>query len=82
MTVLGLTLFAGRLEGRGFLIFWAVCWLLAFLALATALVDMDVMSARAREEHRQLAKETAADIDASSRRGQSDATTGSTAKRP
>ena len=82
MTILGLTLLAGRLEGRRFLAFWATCWLLALLALVTAVVDMAVMSARGREERRQLANDIAADIAAASRGGQADTTTGSTAERP
>lgn len=76
MTVLGLTLLEPRLRGFGFIVYWLVCAALAVLALVTAALDLAVIRARGRAEREQLARESAAQIEAAMR----EAPTGKTGK--
>lgn len=62
MVVLGFTVLATRLAGLAFLAYWLACAALTVLALGTALLDLLIVNARAREERKALAQEAAAKI--------------------
>jgi hypothetical protein len=59
LVVLGLTVLATRLSGLVFILYWLACAVLAVLALGTALLDLIIVNARAREERKVLAHEAA-----------------------
>lgn len=78
MTLLGLTALGSRLDGLGFIAYWLACAGLAVLALATAVLDLMIVNARGREERKQLARQTAAEIQAAVRARESGSSDGST----
>ena len=57
MILAGETVLRNRLGAGSFLIFWLVCFLFTFLALAVAFLDLSVTRRRAREQQRALLEE-------------------------
>jgi hypothetical protein len=72
LVAVGFSDFGGRLTGLKFLLYWLACAGLAVLALLTAVLDLLIVNARGRAERRELARRTAAEIEAALQR--SDAT--------
>lgn len=62
MLIWGQTVLKPHLEGIGFLIYWAVCFLFTFGAIGIALVDMRAVRHRVRAEQEDLIKRTLANL--------------------
>src|SRR5262249_17782352 len=63
MLALGQFVLPGRLGASGFLIYWLICFVLTVMAAFTALVDLKAVGLLARNEQRELLKETLHDIE-------------------
>jgi len=63
MLIWGQTVLKPHLEGVGFLIYWAVCFLFTFGAIGIALVDMRAVRQRVRSEQEALIRRTLADLE-------------------
>lgn len=62
MLVWGQTVFRSRLDGMAYLIYWAICFLLTFLALLTAMLDILLVRRRSREDRKELLRKTVVDL--------------------
>lgn len=62
MLIWGQTVFKPHLDGIGFLIYWAVCFLFTFAAIGIALVDMRAVRQRVRAEQEALIRQTLANL--------------------
>jgi hypothetical protein len=56
MLVWGQTFLKGRLEGAGYILYWSICFLFTFLAIATALLDILLVRRQTRIERSELLK--------------------------
>jgi len=56
LLIWGQTVLKTRLEGAGFLLYWATCFLFTLLAIATALLDILLVRRQSRLERRELLK--------------------------
>ena len=63
MLIWGQTVLKPHLDGFGFLIYWAVCFLFTFGAIGIALLDMRAVRQRLRAEHESLIKRTLANLE-------------------
>ena len=63
MLIWGQTVLKPHLDGIGFLIYWALCFLFTFAAIGIALVDMRVVRQRVRAEHEALIRKTLANLE-------------------
>lgn len=62
LLVCGLTVFAPRLEGVRFILYWLACYCLTSLALLVAFFDAWLVRARARRDEEQLVRQTFGDV--------------------
>ncbi|GEM_PF-1551416 len=62
MVVWGQTALKPALQGLEFILYWAVCMCLTFLALMTALLDLWIVRRRGREQKKKLVRDTLLDI--------------------
>ncbi len=62
MLVWGQTALKPTLQGLSFILYWAVCMCLTFLALMTALLDLWIVRRRGREQEKQLLNDTLRNI--------------------
>ncbi len=58
MLIWGLTVLRPHLSGRGFVIYWTLCFLFTGLSLLTAVVDLFAVRREARAERRALLQRT------------------------
>ena len=63
MLIWGQTVLKPHLEGIGFLLYWAVCFLFTFGAIGIALVDMRAVRQRVRAEQEDLIRRTIANLE-------------------
>src|SRR5258705_4461520 len=63
MLIWGQTVLKPHLDGIGFLIYWAVCFLFTFAAIGIALVDMRAVRQRVRAEQEALIRRTLANLE-------------------
>ena len=63
MLVLGLTVWAKRLTGFGFLVYWTVCFCLTAVAAGLALLDVMAIRRQSREAQRALIEEALGELD-------------------
>ncbi len=56
MLVWGQTFLKSRLAGSGYILYWSICFLFTFLAIATALLDILLTRRQTRIERRELLK--------------------------
>lgn len=77
MLVWGQTFLQSRLEGAGYILYWSICFLFTFLAIATALLDILLVRRQTRRERRELLKKAFVEKQASERnRGNNPETSG------
>ena len=69
MLTWGIIVFGSRLQGYGFLAYWAVCFLFTIAALFIALLDMRAVRRRIRDEQQVLLHSTLAEIEKSGKNG-------------
>ena len=84
MLIWGQTVLKPLLEGVGFLLYWAGCFLFTFAAIGIALLDMRAVRQRVRAEQESLIRQTLAKLeraDASSP-AEGEATRGTSASKP
>jgi len=58
MLIAGQTVLKGRLQEVGFLIYWVVCFGFTCLAIITAFLDLRALGLQARQQQRDLLKNT------------------------
>src|SRR5262249_2966848 len=63
MLIWGQTVLKPHLDGFGFLIYWAVCFLFTFAAIGIALLDMRAVRQRLRAEQESLIRKTLANLE-------------------
>ena|SRR6266487_1039727 len=63
MLIWGQTVLKPHLEGLGFLVYWAGCFLFTFAAIGIALLDMRAVRQRVRAEQESLIRRTLANLD-------------------
>ena len=63
MLVAGQTVFEPILFGRRFLVYWLVCFLFTFFAILTAFSEWLAVRLQAREEQRNLLKQTLTEVE-------------------
>jgi len=80
----GQTVLKPHLEGIGFLIYWAGCFLFTFGAIGIALVDMRAVRQRVRAEQEALIRRTLANIESPDKSSmpQGEATEGTSDSKP
>ena len=61
MLVLGQTVFAQKLKGLHYAVYWLTCFLFTGLAAITALIDVAMLRRQLRDEQRELIASTLAD---------------------
>ncbi len=57
MVIAGSTVWADRLQGSSFLIYWLICALLTILTLIIAMLDLLLIRRRSREQHKELIRD-------------------------
>lgn len=62
MLVWGQTVLKSRLEGVAYLVYWTICFLLTFLAMFTALLDIMLVRRKSRRDRRDLLQKTIVDL--------------------
>ena len=62
MVILGETVLRSSLEGFGFLIYWLICFLFTFAAMAIALSDLKSVRRQSREEKLKLLRKTLGEL--------------------
>lgn len=62
MLILGETVLKHSLGKMGFLIYWTVCFIVTFLAIVFAFLDVAGVQRRAREQQRELLEKTIEEI--------------------
>jgi len=63
MLVWGQTVLKPKLDGVGYVLYWTVCFLLTFLALVTALLDIWCVRRKQRKEHLNLLEKTFTELE-------------------
>ena len=63
MLIWGQTVLKPLLEGIGFLLYWAGCFLFTFAAIGIALLDMRAVRQRVRAEQESLIRQTLANLE-------------------
>jgi hypothetical protein len=72
MLIWGQTVLKPLLEGIGFLLYWAGCFLFTFAAIGIALLDMRAVRQRVRAEQESLIRQTLANLENSNESSQAE----------